>query len=189
MPRSGAALARLIISALLLFSLGPNASGVESDEQYFNKTMERIKKKDPDIPTEVLERDQKVVLAAIGGPEVKGALKENQMIGENDVHQAVAGAWIALRVGPRALPKDRAITARLIRRALVDMRQVNIESKPDGASLLFDSVAFDDTDTTIWSSPGEHRLQLSKDGYEPVDEKVTVKKSAETTIKKTLKKK
>src|SRR6266851_3206289 len=110
MPRSRAALAGLITGALLLFSLGPNTSGSEPDEQYFNKTMERIKKKDPDLPTEVLERDQKVILAAIGGPETKDALKENQMIGEKDVQQAVAGAWIALRVGPRALSKDRKIT-------------------------------------------------------------------------------
>ena len=158
----------------------------KAHSKFIEASAAKIKKLNPKV-AKTVDKDAHIVASLLSFDKFAKLMEEKGFPKEEDRRMAVYSAWRILRVGPKPLPVDQVITQKELETLVADFGKVVLESLPVAAGVMFDNQPWDPTNTALWASPGKHSVQYDKDGFEPVDEMVEVKRSAVTKFRKELK--
>jgi len=147
-------------------------------------TSQRIRLFDPEIESEVLDQDQKVISEAL--PRIKEHFTQ-QGLDETDAQEATLYAWMYLRIGANRLQATVSLTVDVLDDRVSDLGKVVIISDPADAQIDIGGQSYTDhTEARLWLTSGTYRIKLSKPGYLPVEDDCDVKKGKKTEFKRTL---
>lgn len=182
---------RTATASIVLFFLTLLLPEVQSEQptlqdpklKYLQQTATEIRKKKKDVPESVLQADLRVILPTI--PKITETYKKREAKKE-DIEFVVSASWIELRVGGRPNgPKPLATHEKLIPEQFIRQAEkrgkLRIGSKPDEANVKVNGIKCQQTNTTVWVTEGRQRVQLSKEGYQDIDELSKEVKEGQTT--------
>ncbi|MDX6693699.1 MAG: hypothetical protein QOF02_1302 [Blastocatellia bacterium] len=147
-------------------------------------TQLEIKAVKPAVSDDMLYRDWKALDASL--PVVKTIFKKKGLDARHAA-QAMLTGWYYLRTG-RLKPTQRLSSQALIQTARA-LGILTITSTPGDAEVMVGNKRLTETTpTTAYCNPGPHRIQLSKPGYETLEETIDIKANKEIEFDRELKK-
>ncbi|HWS85426.1 MAG TPA: PEGA domain-containing protein [Pyrinomonadaceae bacterium] len=143
---------------------------------------EEIMRERPEVSSDTIYDDMEVIEYAL--PGIKHVFGRRGQGGITAQAYTLAG-WKQLRVG--RLRPDERLTIELLTSYVTRLGTLVIRSTPAGAKIELDGTPSGITENILYPSPGNYRVRLSLEGFEPVEEVCSVAEGQMTEVNKKLK--
>ncbi len=157
-----------------------------SDEKSFLElSSKKISDLQPHVPATMIRNDKDTIAESLREIESK---YEKKGFDNSNIRSAIFFSWATLR-GDILNPEEK-----LERKVFVSFAKklglLKILTDPAGARVKIDNIDRPETtNISFWLVGGQYRIQITKDGYVPINEECDVKELDVTEVKRVLEKK